>query len=50
MIETVSVGTTDSTNDAHVRYLNFCGFLLSVTEESAVSNETNAPEVKSWFH
>lgn len=50
MIETVSVGTTDSISDAHVIYLNFCGFSLSMTEESAVSNEANATEMKSWFH
>lgn len=50
IIETVSVGTADFISDAHVIYLNFCAFSLSMTEESAVSNETNATEVKSWFH
>lgn len=50
MMETASEGSIDSISDAHVIDLNFCGFLSSVTEESAMSNETNATEVKSLFH
>ena len=49
-METDSEGSTDSISDAHAIDLNFGGFLPSMTEESAVSNETNATEVKSLFH